>query len=246
MRRLAITIPSLVLSLAACGDDEVKPGSLNVQWTHPSTATCESRHIVEIEARAIRGGEVKATGTSSCPASERSGTIPLQNLEPGTYKIEVEGFDINDKGTYLGTKDKQTVSEGKAVDTGAIQLGQKPVFLNVDWTLPGGKTCAGAGVAEVEVTVIYNAGASAEPTFTSKVGCNSEVTDPRGGSTKLAGVVFAALEPNGDVSIVATGLDSAKKAIAQKQLDDLVFTAGDELTQTMALEACPGTPPACN
>ncbi|MCC6619819.1 MAG: hypothetical protein IT385_01110 [Deltaproteobacteria bacterium] len=236
---------ALPLALVACGDDEVKPGSLDVQWAHPSTASCESRHIVTLEARAIKGGEVKASGTSSCPAAEKSGTITLSDLEPGTYRIEVEGFDVNDKGTYLGVKDKQTVSEGKVTPTGTIQLGQKPVFVNVDWTLPGGKTCAGAGVAEVEVTVIYNAGGSAEPTFTDKVGCNNEVTDPRGGSAKLAGVVFESLEPNDDVSIVAVGYDADDEPVAQKQLDDLVFTAGDEVMQTLALEACPGTPPVC-
>jgi hypothetical protein len=242
----AILLASLsVPALWACGDDAVKPGSLNVAWTHPSTATCESRHIVTVTARAIRGGEVQAEGSSSCPAAERSGTIALQDLEPGTYRIEAEGFDAADKGTYLGVKEKQTVSEGKAIDVTAILLEQKPVFLNVNWTLPGGKLCAAAGVDEVAVEVIFNAGAQAEPVFTDRVECNNEVEDPRDPDNVLAGVVFNDLEPNDDVTIVATGYDG-NTAIMKKQLDDLVLTPGDELTETLALEACPGTPPVCD
>lgn len=237
-----ITIPLFV----ACGDDEVKPGSLNVQWTHPSTATCESRHVVSIEARAIRGGEVVAEGSSSCPAAERSGTIPLSNLDPGTYRIEVEGFDTNDKGTYLGVKERQSVSEGKATDVDVITLNQKPIFLNVKWTLPGGSLCAGSGIEEVEVELIYDAGGAADVVDTQRVACDASVEDPRDTTKTLAGVVFTDLDPDDDVSIVATGYNEDDDAVAKKQIGDLVFSAGDELTQTLALEACPGTPPVCD
>lgn len=101
------------------------------------------------------------------------------------------------------------------------------------------------GVAEVEVEVIYDAGSQAEVVGSQRVDCNASVKDPRDTTKTLAGVVFADLEPNDDVSIVATGYDADDNAIARLQVDDLASTAGDEKTQTMALEACPGTPPVC-
>ncbi|MFO0751038.1 MAG: hypothetical protein U1F43_35995 [Myxococcota bacterium] len=242
---LALVFAALVST--ACGDDTVKPGSLNVLWTHPSTATCDSRHIARLEARAYKGTatEAAATGSSSCPAADRNGTIPLTNLVPGTYRIEVEGFDAADKGTYLGVIEKQKVSEGKATDTTVVTLSQKPVFLHVGWTLPGGALCAASGIAEVQVDVIYDAGTSADIVDTQRVKCDTAIKDPRDATKTIAGVVFPDLEPNDDVSLALTGYSSANKAVATASEENLEFSAGDNLDKSIALVACPGDPPVC-
>lgn len=248
MRHLlpAAALALLALASAACGDDAVKPGSLNVKWTHPSTATCDSRHIARLEARALKGTEVIATGSSSCPAADRNGSIPLTNLDPGTYKIEVEGFDAGDKGTYLGVIEKQKVSEGKSTDTPDVLLSQKPVFVHISWTLPGGQLCAASGIEEVEVEIIYDAGTEASVAGSQKVACDASLKDPRDATKTIAGVVFADLDPNDDVAITVTGYDSADKPVAQVQETDLDFSAGDTVEKSMALVACPGTPAVCD
>lgn len=246
MRHTLAALSLALVTTAACGDDPVKPGSLNVKWNHPSTASCDSRHIAHLEARALRGTEVVAQQTASCPAADRSGMIPLVDLDPGTYRIEVEGYDAADKGTYLGVIAKQKVFEGKATDTETILLSQKPIFLHVGWTLPGGQLCAAAGITEVEVEVIYDAGTKADVVGTQRVPCDNSLKDPRDATKTLAGVVFEDLAPNDDVSVTVTGYDSKDAAVARTAEDGLVFAAGDEVDRTIALTSCPGTPPSCD
>ena len=242
---LFVLVPA---ALAACGDDAVKPGSLNVKWVHPGpTATCESRHIATLEARAIKSGEVVKKATSTCPAADRKGSIPLDDLDPGTYRIEVEGFNVAQKGEYLGIIEKQSVAEGTTRDTADISLEQKPVFLNVSWKLPGGSLCAASGIAEVEVKVTYDANDNPKPgAEAQKVKCDSAVKDPRDSDKMLAGVVFTGLEPNDDVAIEVTGYDKEDEAIAYALVEELVFSAGDEVVKSVDLATCPGDPPSCN
>lgn len=234
--------------LAACGDDVVKPGSLNVAWKHPGpTATCESSHIATLQARALKGTEVAASATVTCPAADHRGSIPLIGLDPGTYRIEVEGFNAADKGEYLGVIAKQAVSEGKVTDTIEVSLEQKPVFLHASWKLPGGTLCAASGIEEVEIAVTYNAsGNGTKPGAPAqRVKCDTAIKDPRDSTKTIAGVVFSELEPNDDVAIEATGYDKNKHAVAYALLGDLVFSAGDSLDHQLELETCPGTPAEC-
>ncbi len=45
-------------TIAACGDDPVKPGSIDVKWsTGPTSATCGSFQVATVEVRAMKGLE---------------------------------------------------------------------------------------------------------------------------------------------------------------------------------------------
>lgn len=238
---LAFATPALF----ACGDDAVKPGGLVVHWTHGATATCGSRGVDAIEARVLKGTELIATGNADCLADARTGTVAIADLAPGSYKIEVEALQPDDKGTYLGTLDRQSISEGKTADTPDITLAQKPATLAIDWTVPGGK-CSSSSIKEVEVTVYYNAGTTSDVTGTpQKVTCDGTYKDPTTGTDK-PGVLFASLIPNNDVVVVAYGLDAAKKKVARGSTTAFAITAGDTLAKVLTLETCAGDPPVCN
>lgn len=237
MLRIATRLLALgAISLAACGDDPVKPGEIVVKWNHGLTsATCGTRSVTTVEARAMKGEEEVAVASGACPAADASGTLTLADVAPGSYRIEVEAFDANNKGTYLGILAKQNVSEGKSSETPVIELKQKPAIINVDWTLPGNGRCSTAGIAEIEVFLFYHASTAAQQQGTpKKVGCDT------------TGMQFTDLVPNADVQLIAYGYDSAKKRIAKGTSPFFALTEGDDLDKVIALETCPGDPPACN
>jgi hypothetical protein len=223
-------------SLAACGDDTVKPGSLVIKWNHgPTSATCGTRSLTTLEARALKSGEEVASVSGACPTDAKSGTLTIPQIAPGTYAIEVEGRTAAGKATYLGTLARQNVSEGRAAETSDIVLGQKPAMINVDWNLPGGGRCSTAGIAEVEVFLYYQASTDGTPVGPpKKVACDS------------TGMKFDALLPNPDVQLIGFGYDSTKKKVARAESDFFVLEAGDELTKILSLATCPGNPPSCD
>jgi hypothetical protein len=243
--RTALVFSSPVLF--ACGDDAVKPGGLVVHWTHGATATCGTRGVDAIEARVLKGTELIATGNADCATDARTGTVAIADIAPGSYTIQVEAFEpgAEPKGTYIGTLERQSVSEGKNTDTPDITLAQKPATLAVDWSVPGGK-CSSSSIKEVEVTIYYNAGTTSDVNGApQKVVCDGTYKDPVTGTDK-AGVYFSNLLPEDDVVIVAYGLDAAKKKIARGTTTSFAITAGDSLSKVLTLETCAGDPPACN
>lgn len=236
MLRITCLLALGTMSLAACGDDPVKPGEIVVKWNHgPTSATCGTRGVTTVEARAMKGEEEIASAGGACPTAAANGTLTLPDIAPGSYRIEVEAFTAASKGTYLGTLAKQNVSEGKSSETPVIELKQKPAVITVDWNLPGGGRCSTAGIAEVEVFLFYNASTAAQQQGDpKKVGCDT------------TGMEFADLIPNADVQLIAYGYDAAKKKVAKATSEFFPLTEGDELDKVLDLETCPGDPPTCN
>jgi len=237
MLRIASCLLALgAFSLAACGDDPVEPGEIVVKWNHgPTSATCGTRGVTKVEARAIKGEEEIAVASGNCPTADTSGTLTLPDIAPGSYKIEVEAFTTAGKGTYLGVLAKHNVSEGKSAETTVIELKQKPAVINVDWTLPGAGRCSTAGISEIEVFLFYNASTAAQ-----------QQGEPKKVDCDTTGMQFVDLVPNADVQLIAYGYDATKKKIAKGMSEFFALTEGDELDEVIALETCPGDPPACN
>ncbi|PKN54179.1 MAG: hypothetical protein CVU56_27915 [Deltaproteobacteria bacterium HGW-Deltaproteobacteria-14] len=243
MRRTLLLLVTALLVLG-CGDDVVKPGGLEVRWTQGPLATCGSRNLVQLESRAYLKNVLKGTGTSSCPAAERTGSMIIEELPPGNYTVVVEGFDADSKGVYLGMAEKVGVQEAKSTTTAVIELVQKPVRLNVTWTTPTGK-CAASPIRKVEVNVYVNAGTDTQLADAEQGVCEAESPNPEDPSQMLAGLVFDGLVPNGDVVVIAYGLDSKGDKIAKGQSESFILAPGDFVTKEIPLTTCAGDPPAC-
>lgn len=239
----ALLLPAVA---AGCGDDVVKPGDLVVNWSHGPTATCESRGVVSIKAKAYLKDQLEGQVTTPCPSTSHDGAVALNDLTPGSYTIVVAASDASGKELYVGTLEKQRVKEGSENETPTITLGKKPVQLHVTWTTPTGM-CAGSPIRNVLVQYIPKAGTSGAVEDEQQVACESEFKDPNDPSgTPLAGVLFTDLEPNDDVKVFAFGLDSTGKKIAKGQTPTLILQPGDSPSVNIKLEMCPGNPPTCN
>lgn len=245
MRRNLLLLVAALFFVGGCGDDTVKPGGLQVRWTQGPLATCGSRHLVTVEARAYLKNVEQGSVESTCPSADRSGALILEELTPGNYTVLVEGFDADGKGVYLGTAERVAVKEGKTTTTTEIELVQKPVRLNVRWTPPSGR-CAGDDVDEVEVNVYKDAGTNTQLAATDAGLCDAETPNPDDPGDDLAGLIFEGLDPNDDVVVIAYGLDAQGNKIAKAQSDPFILSPGDFAVQDLALETCPGDPPTCN
>ncbi len=230
---------------AACGDDPAVPGALAVKWTHGPTPTCGSRNVATIEARAYQRGEEIASAEAPCPEAERRGTVEIPELKPGTYDVEVEGFNGEGKGTYLAKAPRVSVKEAETTETAELLLAEKPARLRVDWLPPGGK-CATAGITDVEVSLTYNAGTSAILEVQTEVPCDNVFTSPDDPAVQLAGVLLTDLTPNPDVVVFVYGKNAGGDRIAQGQAGPRAVNSGDDEAIVIDLATCPGTPPACN
>lgn len=239
---LALVVPALLM--LACGDDPVAPGELTVRWSHGPTATCGSRSVVQVEARAYLKDVLENRVTAACPAESSSGEILLAELTPGNHRVVVEAFDATGKGLYLGSADRQAVREGGSTETSIITLGQKPVRLNVTWTTPSGM-CAGSPIRQVEVQYIPFAGTIDEVVHEETVPCSNELEDPDDPTELLAGVLFTDLVPNDSVVVFAWGLDAQGERIAEGQVGPFALAPGDDAQRNITLTMCPGTPPSC-
>lgn len=236
LRTASILCATAAFGLSACGDDPVKPGALNVKWDHgPTSATCGSRGVSSIEVRALKNDVEVASASGDCPADAENGTVQIPKIDPGSYKIEVEAFTTTTpkKGIFYAEIAKQNIGEGKTVDVD-VELTPKKATITVDWALPGAGRCSTAGIDQIEVALYYDASDEANLVGTpQKVDCES------------TGIVFADLSPNDDVQLIAYGY-AANKKVAKATTPFFAITPGDEIEEVMALETCPGTPPACS
>ncbi len=245
MRRLLLSI--LVLSPLGlglgCGDDTVAPGDINVHWSHGPTASCDSRHVVTLEARAVKGEDLVGSAQASCESASKDGTITIYDLTPGNYTIEVEAFDASGKGLYLGTAERQPVSEGKLTDSDTITLTQKPVRLAVDWTVPSGK-CAGSPIKQVHIQYIPDQSQTGAVVAEETVGCDAVYEDLDGESQP--GVLFVDLDPDDDIKLFLFGLDANGNEVATGEEGPFALSPGDNERKVVPLTICPGDPPSCD
>jgi len=245
MRSALLLLLAPALLALGCGDDAVSPGNLVVRWTHGPTPTCDSRHVVQVEARAYLRDKLEGSATASCPVADGSGQLLIADLPPGNYTVEVEAYDGAGKGLYLGTATKQAVREGADATTDLIRLDQKPVRLNVTWNTPTGR-CAGSPIRRVRVEVWYSAGTAAEIAGDSEGVCEAEVKDPEDSTKMIAGALFTGLAPNDDVQVFAYGLDDQGDEIAKGEVGPFILSPGDDLEKNIVLALCGGDPPVCD
>lgn len=231
---LALSAPAF----AACGDDTVKPGNLNVNWAHGGpTSTCGSRGVTNVEARLYKGTEEVASGSAPCTTDARTGSIGLADITPGTYRLVTEANDADDKGLYIASVARQNVAEGKTTESAVVTLVAKPGQLIVDWTVPGQK-CSSSDITDVEIVLYYDAGTVDREVGRQKVKCDNVFKSPEDGANQ-AGVLFEALEPNANVILEAFGYNGATQ-IAKATSEKFSISIGDERKSVMPLVLCEG------
>lgn len=147
--------------IAACGGGGSSLGRIVVDWT--ISTSCSLAGVLEVEARLISpadgaSGQVYDLDRRACDSSE---PVIFENVEPGQYRLEVEGFDASLKGTYLGTIESITLGKGRTLEPPVVKLTQKKTAMDVQWVFSNGKLCSHNGITQVQLA-IFDAETSAQ------------------------------------------------------------------------------------
>lgn len=143
MRRL-LFLAALAAAAAACGPTR-QWVPVEVDWTF-GQKFCDAAGVDTIQIDVV--GEVLTPNQYTCAAAGQG--VSLGNFETGPYQVTVTGLDSGGNIIYQTTQDVQVARGNPYV----IQIDAAPTTGDVQlaWTFAG-KTCDGAGVQSVRVSV---------------------------------------------------------------------------------------------
>jgi hypothetical protein len=235
MRGLMIGILALVSTLSmSCEPGTLSPGSITARWTlFPQD--CEALHLVTLEVRAVREGEVVVSQEVACADS---GEILLDGLDPASYTVEIEGFNDEDppRGTHMDSEEGLSVLEGEHIQTMELHLAEKTARVHVRWKFTDSLHCADHQVTKVSVW-LYVDGRTNHKLVEKTVECSVEFTDPLDGLGK-SGILFEDLVAQ-DLILVIDGYDKDNTKTYEGSISNIELFPGDTKDATITLEALP-------
>jgi hypothetical protein len=238
-----------------CGDDEPTTGTVVVDWQVP--IGCSVANIDTVEIRVVELDDT-VTGTvllETPRACSHQAPAELTDLPPATVRIEVEGFNSENKGTYFGSVTGVKIRAGKTVEAGVVTLTQKKSAIDVDWMFANGKLCSANNVSSVLLSIFDSSSVQvfetelAEPfpcdpasslTLEERtLGTNPEPLRP------INGILLGSLNPGG-YHLYAFGLDEFGDKVMKSSA--FVDTAlGEVFPVTLSFVPCSDldVPPSC-
>ena len=235
MRGLMICILAFMSTLSmSCEPGTLSPGSITARWTL-SPQNCEALHLVTLEARAVREGEVVVSQEVACADS---GEILLDGLDPAFYTVEIEGFNDEDppRGTHMDSEEGLSVLEGEHIQTMELRLVEKTARVHVRWKFTDGLPCVDNQVTKVSVG-LYVDDVTNHELVQKVVECSVLFTDPLDGLEK-SGLLFEDLVAQ-NVILVIDGYDKDNTKTHEGSISNIELFPGDTKDATITLEAVP-------
>jgi hypothetical protein len=135
--------------------DPGPPGDISFLWSFAGETDCTAARVDEIDVLITDsdGNTARNLDRITC----EGGGLTIDTFDPGTYDILVEAY--NDRGTllYEGSATATVVSD-TVTDIGVIELSRAgdatKGAIAFYWDFDGEATCAGAGVAEVDIELV--------------------------------------------------------------------------------------------
>jgi hypothetical protein len=126
------------------------PGDVTFIWTLDGLRCDEARDVYGVNIR-IPGEALHNDGEYACSTAGVDG-ITLHDFAPGSYSFEIEAVDF--RGVVLFAGSGTFVIDGdRRVNIDLAPVGNPTSYAYLSWTLPGGMSCAQAGVALVEIII---------------------------------------------------------------------------------------------
>lgn len=137
------------------------PGDITFLWSFDGEGDCTRARVDEVDVYIVNsaGSTVRTFERIDC----FGGGLTIENLDPGTYDVELEAFSVRGVLLYTGAA-PVTVASDQLTDMGVIELGRAGDATKGDitflWSFGGEVTCEGAGVAEVDLELVDSTGAT--------------------------------------------------------------------------------------
>lgn len=139
------------------GSAAIYTGELVFDWTFEGTSSCGLADVIDVDVKVFNGfGDRVVAHTADCI----SGGVSLDGLDPDSYRIELEAYDVAGDLRYAGTLTAD-VYEGAVTDLGRVDLLQVAAPRSADVAFDWGflyptndsvvNACDIAGVDQVDV-----------------------------------------------------------------------------------------------
>ncbi|MBN1203880.1 MAG: hypothetical protein JXB05_03015 [Myxococcaceae bacterium] len=126
------------------------PGDVTFLWTFAGLRCNEARDVYGVNIT-IPGEQLHNNGQYPCSANDVDG-ITLHDFAPGSYSYTLEAVDFRNQvlfeasGTFV-------INGDRTVTVDLMPTGDPASYAYLNWTFPGGRSCAAAGVTTVDVTI---------------------------------------------------------------------------------------------
>jgi len=133
-----------------------QPGDVTFLWTFAGLRCDEARDVYGVNIT-IPGESLLNNGKYACSTAGVDG-ITLHDFVPGTYSFQLQAVDYRNvivfegSGTFVINGDARVT-----IDLAPVGSNSNTSYAYLNWTLPGNKSCAQAGVTSVDITLDNNA-----------------------------------------------------------------------------------------
>lgn len=218
MRTLALG--SFLVLLSGCGSD---PGAINIQWNIGLSGTCEDAGVVNVQITLTNddGGTV---GPVQAPCSSGADGFLIEDLDEGTYRIDLAGINEDNEVIYTGHATGTNVSEGKTANPSPIVMSPAPASLTVQWRFDNGLGCTVQVGAPEDVQVVL-----------FKSNANEAQEEAACGDSQI---IFGELEADDDYDVQVTAVSGSGEPLFRFSELDIQLADGEQRTVTGAFIPC--------
>ncbi len=125
-----------------------RPGDVTFLWTFDGLRCDEAREVYGVNIT-IPGEALHNNGRYACSTNNADG-ITLHDFAPGSYSFQIEAVDFNNHVVYEGSG-TFFIDGDATVQVDLVPLGAATSYAYLNWTFPGNRSCAEAGVTSVDI-----------------------------------------------------------------------------------------------
>lgn len=142
----------LALGLVACGEDvpPLENGSMALTW-QVSPRGCDAAGVRDVSV--TLDGPERLVDSFDCDSEGAE----IRNLTPGTYRVSLDGFDVDGQVIFESEAESVVVHADGIARTPHLRLTAKPATLAIGWRFENGKVCGANGISTIDVRVFDKA-----------------------------------------------------------------------------------------
>lgn len=134
-----------------------RPGDVDILWSFAGLRCDETRDVYGVNVT-IPGELLLNGGKYACNTGGIDG-ITLHDFAPGTYSFQLQAVDFRNVVVFEGSGTFTINGNARVtVDLAPVGSNANNSYAYLNWTLPGNKNCAQAGVTSVDI-ILDNAAA---------------------------------------------------------------------------------------
>jgi hypothetical protein len=130
----------------ACGENQQANGNITVSW-QVGGMSCQEAEIEKIHVSAFKGETLVREVTAQCELRQAL----LLDMRAGTYRIQIDGQDLNGRATFRGESESRVVSHVTTAMERPVNIRLRTGELELAWKFSDGSLCRQVDIEELLV-----------------------------------------------------------------------------------------------